>query len=51
MKAIQAAERGGYEALRFVDIPDPQARAGQALVRVTAAGVTPLDRTSRPACT
>jgi hypothetical protein len=21
MKAIQAAERGGYEALRFVDIP------------------------------
>jgi len=45
MKAIQAAERGGYEALRFVDIPDPQPRAGQALVRVTAAGVTPLDRT------
>jgi NADPH:quinone reductase len=45
MKAIQAAERGGYEALCFVDIPDPQPRAGQALVRVTAAGVTPLDRT------
>jgi NADPH:quinone reductase len=45
MKAIQAAERGGYEALRLVDIPEPQPRAGQALVRVTAAGVTPLDRT------
>jgi NADPH:quinone reductase-like Zn-dependent oxidoreductase len=45
MKAIQAAERGGYEALRLVDIPTPQPRAGQALVRVASAGVTPLDRT------
>src|SRR5271169_7167106 len=45
MKAIQAADRGGYDALRLVDIPRPQSRAGQALVRVTAAGATPLDRT------
>ncbi len=45
MKAIQAAERGGYEALRLVDMPQPQPQAGQALVRVTSAGVTPLDRT------
>ena len=45
MKAIQAADRGGYDALRLVDIPGPQPRAGQALVRVTSAGVTPLDRT------
>ena len=45
MKAIQAAERGGYEALRLVDIPQPQPQAGEALVRVTSAGVTPLDRT------
>jgi Alcohol dehydrogenase GroES-like domain len=45
MKAIQAAERGGYEALRLVDISQPQPQAGQALVRVTSAGVTPLDRT------
>jgi NADPH:quinone reductase len=45
MKAIQAADRGGYDALRLVDIPRPQPRAGQALVRVTSAGVTPLDRT------
>ena len=45
MKAIQAAGRGGYQALRLVDIPEPQPRAGQALVRVTSAGVTPLDRT------
>jgi hypothetical protein len=45
MKAIQAADRGGYDALRLVDIPRPQPRAGQALVRVTSAGVTPLDHT------
>jgi len=45
MKAIQAAERGGYEALRLVDIPQPRPQAGHALVRVTSAGVTPLDRT------
>lgn len=41
MKAIQAADRGGYDALRLVDIPRP--RAGQALVRITSAGVTPPD--------
>src|SRR5690349_6669800 len=45
MKAIQAAYHGSYDALRLVDIPRPQPRAGQALVRVTSAGVTPLDRT------
>ena len=51
MKAIQAAYRGGYDALRLVDIPRPQPRAGQALVRVTSAGVTPLDQPSWRACT
>jgi D-arabinose 1-dehydrogenase-like Zn-dependent alcohol dehydrogenase len=45
MKAVQATERGGYEALRLVDIPRPQPQSGQARVRVTSAGVTPLDRT------
>jgi NADPH:quinone reductase-like Zn-dependent oxidoreductase len=45
MKAMQAAERGGYEALRLADVPPPQRQAGQALVRVTSAGVTPPDRT------
>ena len=44
MKAIQAPERGDYDALHFVDIPSPQPQDGQALVRVTSAGVTPLDR-------
>src|SRR5216684_3217739 len=45
MKAIQAAYRGGYDALRLVEIPQPQREAGHALVRVTSAGVTPLDYT------
>jgi NADPH:quinone reductase-like Zn-dependent oxidoreductase len=37
MKAMQAAERGGYDGLCLVDLPEPQPQAGQALVRVTAA--------------
>ena len=45
MKVIQGASRGGYDALRLVDIPPPQPRAGQALVHVTSAGVTLLGRT------
>jgi NADPH:quinone reductase-like Zn-dependent oxidoreductase len=45
VKAIQAARNGDYKALHFVDLPNPQLQAGQALVRVTSAGVTPLDHT------
>jgi NADPH:quinone reductase-like Zn-dependent oxidoreductase len=44
MQAIQATEHGSYEALRLVDIPRPALRRGQALIRITSAGVTPLDR-------
>jgi hypothetical protein len=51
MKAIQAADRAGYEALRLVEIPPPQSLAGQALVRVTSAGVTRWTAPSWPACT
>jgi NADPH2:quinone reductase len=43
MKAIETTENGSYGALRFVDIPEPQPQPGEALVRVTSAGVTPLD--------
>src|SRR5271170_8525605 len=43
MKAMQAAANGDYETLQLVDLPDPEARADQAVVRVTSAGVTPLD--------
>src|SRR5580704_19337890 len=44
MRAVKAAECGHYDALHFVEIPDPQPQEGDALVRVTSAGVTPLDR-------
>jgi NADPH2:quinone reductase len=50
MKAIQATENGGYDALHFVDIPNPQLQAGQALVQVTSAGVTPLDHLVLAGC-
>ncbi|MGD1049625.1 MAG: zinc-binding alcohol dehydrogenase family protein [Solirubrobacteraceae bacterium] len=45
MQAVQAVEHGAYDALRLVDIPQPRPSDGQALIQVTAAGVTPLDRT------
>ena len=43
MKAIRVDEFGGPEVMRLVDLPDPQAGAGQVLVRVHAAGVNPVD--------
>ena len=45
MRAVQMKAHGGYEGLRAVELPDPIAAAGEALVQVQAAGVTPLDRT------
>ncbi len=45
MRAVQIKAHGGYEELRAVELPDPIAEAGDVLVRVGAAGVTPLDRT------
>ena len=44
MKAIRAATNSNdYGELQLVDLPEPQAQTGQAVVRVTSAGVTPLD--------
>jgi hypothetical protein len=34
---MQAAHRGGYDALRLVDIPQPQSRAGHAPALAEAA--------------
>ena len=43
MRAMRATEFNDYEGLRLVDIPKPAVSDGKVLVRVTAAGVTPLD--------
>ena len=43
MKAIRVHETGGPEVLRLEDVPDPQAGAGQVLVRVHAVGVNPVE--------
>src|SRR5690349_9931666 len=45
MRAMRAERFSGYEALRLVDLPKPAATDGRVLVRITAAGVTPLDHT------
>src|SRR6202453_3152686 len=45
MRAMRAEEFSGYEALRLVDLPKPAVTDGKVLVRITAAGVTPLDHT------
>jgi len=43
MRAIEIAGHGGPEVLRAVVRPRPLAGAGEALVRVTAAGVNRPD--------
>src|SRR6266436_7965189 len=45
MRAIVAEEFGGYQYLKLTDIPKPAVPDGRVLVRMTAAGVTPLDHT------
>jgi NADPH2:quinone reductase len=43
MKAIRVHVHGGVEALRWEDIPQPSAAAGQAVVKIAAAGVNFMD--------
>ena len=43
MKAIRVHAPGGPEALRYEDVPDPLRQAGEAVVRVEAAGVNFID--------
>jgi NADPH:quinone reductase len=45
MRMIQATQFTGYQGLVQLDAPKPQIADGRVLVRVTAAGVTPLDHT------
>ncbi len=43
MKAIQIKKTGGPEALELVDIPVPQPKPGEAVVKIAAAGVNFID--------
>ena len=45
MRAIEAKVFSGYDGLRQTELPKPQAARDRVLVRVTAAGVTPLEYT------
>ncbi len=43
MKAIRVHAPGGPEVLRYEEVPEPEPRPGQALVRIEAAGVNFID--------
>src|SRR5882762_7012445 len=45
MRTMRAEQFNGYEGLRRVDLPKPTVSDGKVLLRLTAAGVTPLDHT------
>ena len=45
MRAMRAEGFSGYKDLKLVDIPKPAVSDGRVLVRMTAAGVTPLEHT------
>jgi NADPH:quinone reductase-like Zn-dependent oxidoreductase len=43
MRAVLLRETGGPDVLRIEDVPTPQPSEGQALIRVRAASVNPID--------
>ncbi len=45
MRAMRAETFSDYEELKLVDLPKPAVPDGKVLLRITAAGVTPLDHT------
>jgi NADPH2:quinone reductase len=45
MRAIEAKTFSGYVGLQQIELPKPQPAKDKVLVRITAAGVTPLDHT------
>ena len=47
MRAIQMTEFGGPEVLRLADLPRPEAAAGEALIRVSRAGLNFADTHTR----
>jgi NADPH2:quinone reductase len=47
MRAIQMTEFGGPEVLRLADLPSPEPRPGEALIRVSRAGLNFADTHTR----
>jgi NADPH:quinone reductase len=45
MHAMRAETFSGYQGLKLIELPKPAVTDGKVLVRMTAAGVTPLDYT------
>jgi len=45
MRAMRAEKFSGYEGLKLVDLPKPVVSDGKVLLRMAAAGVTPLEHT------
>jgi NADPH2:quinone reductase len=43
MKAVRVHELGGPDVLRYDEVPDPNPKAGEVLVKIAAAGVNYLD--------
>src|ERR1700733_4714776 len=43
MHAVTMREYGGADVLRYEDLPDPQVKEGEVLVRVEAAALNHLD--------
>ena len=45
MRAMRAEQFSGYAGLKLVELPKPAVSDGKVLLRMTAAGVTPLEHT------
>src|SRR5260370_29579939 len=45
MRAMRAETFSGCQGLKLIELPKPAVTKGKVLVRMTAAGVTPLDHT------
>ena len=45
MRAMRAEQFSGYEGLKPIELPKPAVSDGRVLMRMTAAGVTPLEHT------
>src|SRR2546426_8356023 len=45
MRAMRAETFSGYQGLKLIELPKPALTDGKVLVRMIAAGVTPLDHT------